>query len=1734
MSAARSVPMQTPRPAPASSTTPDAANALGSGTYEVIRQRLQAQGDRLREQVRLLNRQRQEVFGSVEAKLLRSDRITTTHNCLPRDIVPVGGGRFLFGFNVHLGLKQELSPTDVFAIFERDPETGSFRERPLDLVEDKAFVTDFKRLHQVYEKATFSKFSIVDGSLYAVFRIGSGLDDVAVFKWTWIRDALRYVDGRSESEYRKLGFPPSHEFRWLTPDRNSFRYGTHPHVSIEDRVFVECIGGTLTIKVEDNTATGEGVYEEPVEELNQKVDDAEIGYAIVGHLIVLKVRPYKEKAVRHFVFNEKSQTVVRVDSIGQSCALLPESHGLVFPDGYYLETGELKRFEGGEGHFTLERVLHAPNGEDSLYVFYNRMDGTYVLLPYRLIEQRIEERITCHGFSLFPDGQMVLFRAESDPQKHHTIQLRQTPFHQPGHEPAGRRDAFLYQVGNRDVVRCLAECNEILTLIGRPQPYAELYADVVRRCDTVLDSYVWARSVEGIELAAALQGVRTTAETAVEEFDKVRRLQREAAQRVTEARKRVGERFQTIRRSGFRTLDEYVQNLGALRQLRGELITLKEVRYADIAALAETEAAVAAQAEELGRRCVAFLLQPTALDLHRKRAAQLVTAVDSVSRSIEGRKLEQEIAGCGRELELLTDIVNSLRIDDATEATRVVDSITAIFAVLNQARAALKNRLQNLGSAESAAQFAAQMKLVSQTAASHLDVADTPAKCEEYLSRIGVQLEEMEGAFADFEDFIVQIAEKRTALYEAFEQRKLALVEQRNRKTAALFTAAERVLKAIHNRLGTLQTAEQINAYMASDVMIAKVREISAHLLGLEDSVKADDLQSRLKTAHQEAVRQLKDRNELFVDGAAVIQLGRHRFNTNTQPLDLTVVQREDRPCFHLTSTKYFEPIADEGFLATREAWDQTVVSETPAVYRAEYLALRLLESLEAGGQLADAAGRPAAQQLAQIQEFMAGRHDEGYTKGVHDEDAARIFALLASSHVGLQMARYRADARACGLVFWHRFCPADVRTLWTAKLEGFAARNRLFSADPRSEKYISGLRGLLRRFVADTNLFDAEQAAIAGEYLFFELTSGPGFSLTQEAENLIRTFDRSLTQKGAESEFRQARAALATDAASEFELVRDWVAGVSQTQSGAARVIDEAVAFVFCGPSVQRKVVVTQSVRTIEGMKGNHPLIVQGRYEFDYLHCRERLARHDRDVVPRFTTYSRLKQSLLQQERARLRLDEFKPRVLTSFVRNQLIDEVYLPLIGDNLAKQIGAAGAAKRTDLMGLLLLISPPGYGKTTLLEYVAARLGLVFVKINGPALGHGVSSLDPEEASNASAREELNRLNLAFEMGDNVMLCIDDIQHCSAEFLQRFISLCDGQRKIEGVWRGKPRTYDLRGRKVVVVMAGNPYTESGQKFKIPDMLANRADTYNLGDIIGGSAEAFKASYLENAITSNAVLAPLANKSQKDVRALIRMATTGDRDLESLEASYTGPEIEEILAVLTRLVSVRDVVLRVNQEYIHSAAQSDDFRTEPPFRLQGSYRNMNRLAEKIVPVMNESEVRAAILEHYRGESQTLTTGAEANFLKFKELIGAQNPEEKARWDEIKTTFRRHQLVRGTDQNDPVGRLVGQLTGFHAALQSIQQTLDSRLGGSAAIKVDLTPLTQSLDALRLGLQDFRPGPGPDSGRDTTAKAPVTAALLRKTLKAIPSERRAATGSTSTPPPRPEIEHPEEPTSGA
>jgi hypothetical protein len=151
-------------------------------------------------------------------------------------------------------------------------------------------------------------------------------------------------------------------------------------------------------------------------------------------------------------------------------------------------------------------------------------------------------------------------------------------------------------------------------------------------------------------------------------------------------------------------------------------------------------------------------------------------------------------------------------------------------------------------------------------------------------------------------------------------------------------------------------------------------------------------------------------------------------------------------------------------------------------------------------------------------------------------------------------------------------------------------------------------------------------------------------------------------------------------------------------------------------------------------------------------------------------------------------------------------------------------------------------------------------------------------------------------------------------------------------------------------------------------------------------------------------------------------------------------------------------------MNTEYIRSAAQADMYRTEPPFKLQGSYRNMNRLAEKVVSVMNDLELEGVIDAHYMNEAQTLATGAESNLLKYRELLGKQTPEDKKRWEEIKRTFTKSAILRGSDERDPVALVVQQLSNFSSGLDSIRDVIGHALNGTL----------QSLESLPAGLKEL------------------------------------------------------------
>ena len=1674
---------------------------LEGGTYEIIRSRLEAQAKELRDRVGRLNEARKEVFGAIPTTLVATERVTTKNNCIPRDMIAVGKGRFLFGYNVKFGLKTETKLEDVIAGYHYNAEDHTFTEIPLDFIDDERFHSDFAQLYKYYKKTVFVKFSKIGPNLFMVFRIGDAVTDIKTFKWAFQDGELHYVGNRSDHEFV---YPSQHEFEWTRTHRDLHRAGEHPHISIEDRVFVECVGGDLTIKIEDNTSSGEGIYEESVEEKDQTLDDAEIFYAVVGNLILLKIRPYQEEQWRHFVFNEKLSEVKRIDAIGHSCILLPDDQGIIFSNGYYLQLGEFKQFPSELRDMLFERRTQAPNGEDYLYVFYNRLHGTYMLMSYNIIGQAVESPIICSGFTTFENGELAYFKSSDDPQKHHTIQVWKTPYVATEQVVEEKQDSHLYKIGNPSIVRCMSECQEILTLLGKEDTYADLYIDIVKKAADIVDAYFWVDHEEAFNLKETLNGIKEAAAGAIDEFEKVKRLKKNAADQLKEISGKGRKLLDEISYGQLGSINDFVEQLAGLRTVRGELISLKEVRYMDLKAVEGLEVEVSERAEELSNRCVEFLLQEDALSPYEDKVKEHEGGIEKLTKVTEAKDLEEAIVKTGQELEMLIEIVSNLKIEDATQTTRIIDNISAIYAPLNQIKASLKRRKLDLQKVEGAAQFTAQLRLLDQSVVNYLEICDTPDKCEEYLTKIMIQLEELEGKFADFDDYVLQLSEKRDELYSAFESRKLALVEARNKKATTLMSAADRILKGIQHRVENMESINDINGYYASDLMVDKVRDIIEQLTDLEDTVKSGEIQARLKTIREDAVRQLKDRQELFVDGKNVIQFGEHKFSVNTQQLDLTMVLRDGEMFYHLSGTDFFEQVGDEAFLKTRPVWIQEVVSETKEVYRAEYLAYQVLTACEKGGEdlptLPEIAEMSEEDRHAFVQKFMAPRYSEGYVKGVHDTDAAQLVGELARMHGSIGLLRYHTRARACATTFWHGYEKQD--PVMAAKLKGFGLRNQLFPGQEAQDYYIQELRGLIRTFCEETVLFEPEISETAGEYLFYDLTNNNHFAVSRKAADIHDAFERHIKLKHFGKKFEEARKAVKSDLNSSFRLIRDWVGGYLHSLGGASSsasevpggavehehahadeasetvspevaealagadldftYLDEAVSVILRGKLETIAVIDATVESKLPKLVGNHGVIQDGAYYLDYNAFMVKLQEHERVTVPMFHHYHDLKSRLIDDKKHEMRLEEFQPRVLSSFVRNRLIDQVYLPVVGDNLAKQMGTVGENTRTDRMGLLLLISPPGYGKTTLMEYIANRLGIIFMKINGPAIGHNVTSLDPTEAPNASSREEMEKLNLSLEMGDNVMIYLDDIQHTNPELLQKFISLCDAQRKIEGVYKGRAKTYDLRGKKVCVVMAGNPYTESGEKFQIPDMLANRADTYNLGDIIGESADAFESSYVENALTSNNVLAKLSSRSQKDVYSIMKIAETGSREGINLEGNYSVEEINEMVSVMKKLMTIRDTVLRVNLEYIASAAQADAYRTEPPFKMQGSYRNMNRMAEKVLPIMNEQEIGDLINDHYKNEAQTLTSGAESNLLKFAELRGAQTAEQEARWAEIKKTFKKNLLLGGASEDDPVSRVVAQLTTFSDGLDRIEAAIGQAAAGIQSDVSDKSDLSE------------------------------------------------------------------------
>ncbi|MCC8155169.1 MAG: hypothetical protein LIP01_13840 [Tannerellaceae bacterium] len=193
-------------------------------------------------------------------------------------------------------------------------------------------------------------------------------------------------------------------------------------------------------------------------------------------------------------------------------------------------------------------------------------------------------------------------------------------------------------------------------------------------------------------MSVPLLQIKDIASTAIDEFIKVKEQKRHSVQTLQQTKEKVDNLLLTVRNARFDSLEMLVKLLAETRKMQGEVIELNSLKYMDTEAVEELKSVLQSTAAKLSDKTVEYLLRQEALIPYEEKVTEQRSAVDSVTKVIDANKIEENCKAISGELELLIDILNSLKIDDTTQTTRIIEKISLIFSSLNEVRAQLKRR----------------------------------------------------------------------------------------------------------------------------------------------------------------------------------------------------------------------------------------------------------------------------------------------------------------------------------------------------------------------------------------------------------------------------------------------------------------------------------------------------------------------------------------------------------------------------------------------------------------------------------------------------------------------------------------------------------------------------------------------------------------------------------------------------------------------------------------------------------------------------------------------------------------------------------------------------------------------------------------------------------------------------------------------------------------------------------
>jgi len=807
--------------------------------------------------------------------------------------------------------------------------------------------------------------------------------------------------------------------------------------------------------------------------------------------------------------------------------------------------------------------------------------------------------------------------------------------------------------------------------------------------------------------------------------------------------------------------------------------------------------------------------------------------------------------------------------------------------------------------------------------------------------------------------------------------------------------------------------------------------------------------------------------------------------NSNFQSFELTIIPVEIAEhqylALHIPNTGFLEPLDEPALNVYRDCWQQIWVSESTAVYRSEYLAARLLFS-QPFSSFGD-----HSQISQQVQQYISQHSVEGYEEGVHDLDASAILTHILTIYPLVGLLRFAATSRSLAQLFWAFYPHQAQQKIWlnqVAMLTLLPLQLSTVNNQPgewAQANLVKDLTAAVRHFLQIHQLSDTfsnAMIAMAGEYLLEELKSSPvTFTVTASAMQLVTDFEKYLQQQGQQ--------VYCVNRLGELKLSQQWLLVTTWLTAYANQFAPDHCQEVLEATTIflTQKILSHQpnsaplSVKVTQ-LVGQHPRIHAQTLTFQLDEFFARLRHFQQQHVPLFEQFCQAREQFKQQFQADL--PDFSPPASPHFFCNRLIEQIYLPRVLKNLQTQLAMPNADGNRQSRGLLLL-SSPGYGKTEFVQYIAAHLGVIMIRINGRLL-EAVDCLDPTVAPNALSRYEVEKINFALAIGYPVMLFVDQIEEMAPRLLQDLASLVQ-RRTMTGVWRGKVRDYQLNQPGFCLVMAGNFSNASGEWVCLPTTLTEVTEIYDLNEIINdkGEGEAlrtlnlqaleesekhsasnalplFALSYLENALFCHPLLADLM-KQADDIYQFIALTYGESISSQALSGDYSAHEINQITAIIEKLLQIQAVVFTVNQHALTALTQARQSGAPLQFQLTGNYRQMNHLASQITLAMTTQEVEQLIDAYYFAQAYTLpATVVEKNLLKFLAIQGKMTPTQQQRWQQIQSNFNPLATDDGVAAmvahlSKPIERIDKMLDAIHQLLEKLP-ALMSQVEISVSVK--------------------------------------------------------------------------------